>query len=103
MIKAPGLKAVTSQESVIEGQEPSDSGVFGNDRLGSIWIAIQRIPDSAPPASWILAPGSYYRLLTYWLLITIPSASPIESAFFHRVDESDQQDHDEANHAAQYG
>jgi hypothetical protein len=32
----------------------------GNDRRGSIWIAIQRTPDSAPPDSWILAPGSYY-------------------------------------------
>jgi len=53
-------KVVTSQESASESQEPSDSRVFGNDRLGSIWIAIQRTPDSAPPDSWILAPGTYY-------------------------------------------
>jgi hypothetical protein len=53
-------KIVTGQESASESHERSDSKVSGEDRLGSIWIAIQRTPDSAPPDSWILAPGSYY-------------------------------------------
>jgi hypothetical protein len=60
VIKAPGLKAATGQESVFENQEPSDSRNSGNDGLGSFWTDIQRIPDAAPPDSWILAPDSYY-------------------------------------------
>ena len=62
MIKAPSLKVVTSQESVSEGQESSDSGILAtmaSDRSGLISSVFptQRL---LTPGFWLLAPKTDY-------------------------------------------